>query len=205
MFGIDDFIAGGMQLIGTQMTNQANAKQARAQMDFQERMSGSAHQREVADLRAAGLNPILSGTGGMGASTPGGAQASMQNVIGSAGQAMRENRVQSANVKVAEGTAKVLEHNEREAESKADMADFERRIRDAARHNVKDGNYIQTEAERMVAESRAGSTAATLERELDESSGELLRALKRLGIQGGSAAQVLQLLRAPRREYSPRR
>lgn len=54
--------------------NAWSAEQAQKQMDFQERMSNTAHVREIADLKAAGLNPVLSAKLG-GASTPSGAMA----------------------------------------------------------------------------------------------------------------------------------
>lgn len=73
MFGAGDSAASAREV------NEQQMQLAREQMSFQERMSSSAHTREVADLRNAGLNPILSATGGPGASSPAGAMATLNN------------------------------------------------------------------------------------------------------------------------------
>lgn len=88
MFGIDDLalatvgsalIGGAGSFFGAKSQNEASAKLAAENREWQERMSNTAHQREVDDLRAAGLNPILSATGGKGASTPSGNVAPVVN------------------------------------------------------------------------------------------------------------------------------
>jgi len=77
--------------LGGVVSGMFGTRQSRKQMQFQERMSGSAHQREVKDLRSAGLNPILSGTGGAGASTPAGAMTGVDPVS----SALSAKRLQS--------------------------------------------------------------------------------------------------------------
>lgn len=84
---IGSAVGAGLAYEGVKETNQANkdinnanntfsAQQADINRNFQERMSDSQYQRQMADMRLAGLNPILAASNGGGAGTPSGSAAS---------------------------------------------------------------------------------------------------------------------------------
>lgn len=130
------FIPGIGDYMATKDANEKNVASAREQMAFQERMSNTGYQRATADMKAAGLNPMLAYTQGP-ASTPSGALASQdpESRTGLAKSAMEayglNTQAKSAKAQIAlneattENTAqqaKVTEANVSTAKSNAEIA-----------------------------------------------------------------------------------
>lgn len=79
-------VAGGAALADMAFSSNEAGKQRR----FQDTMSGTAYQRAVADMRAAGLNPALMYGSGSAATTPAGAMGSSPGSFGTARRQVME-------------------------------------------------------------------------------------------------------------------
>lgn len=145
MFGIDDALLGSgisaaASFFGGERRNESQIEQAQGLMAFQERMSNTSYQRAVADLQAAGLNPMLAYAHG-GASTPAGSMANIEDTLSPAintgrevYRASTEAAVRSEQVKnlEAETGLKRVETEWRGAETVRSRAETQKAVDEAA-------------------------------------------------------------------------
>ena len=96
-------VAAAVSGYGQYRANKETSSSTREQMAFQERMSNTAHQRQMADLKAAGINPMLSARLG-GASSPAGASYQASNI----GAAAVEGYGKVSSAKQAQAQAKYI-------------------------------------------------------------------------------------------------
>lgn len=95
---VPSVVGSALSYFGAREANRVNREEAQKVRDFQQINSNTAHQRQMADMRAAGLNPILSANLG-GASTPSGTTGSgninelSNELSGLSGNAMQAVRV----------------------------------------------------------------------------------------------------------------
>lgn len=108
---------GGSAMSGMMSFGQAKEMQQR-QFDFQERMSNTAHQREVNDLKAAGLNPILSAMGGSGSSTPSGGMGTINTP--DYGASIREGIAAATQIKKTGAETNLLNETAKTEQTKRD-------------------------------------------------------------------------------------
>ena len=137
--GMGALIGGGLSFLGSGISSAFGLREARKNRAFQERMSSTAIQRMVADMKKAGINPILAGKYG-GSSTPGGAMGQVGNPFESApqvasarGQLKLQNRLQSQQIEN-------LKAEEQRLHSATDL--LKKQVKGQENKNTKEGTFI---------------------------------------------------------------
>ena len=124
-------LAAGATIVGSMMRNQAAKAASARQMAFQRDMSDTSYQRGMADMKKAGLNPILAGKFG-GATTPTGSTYNPENITANA-----------ANTAFQVAQAQNMQQQERLNRQNADY--FDKKPYGSAVLNARPANILLTE------------------------------------------------------------
>lgn len=174
-----------------------NSAQAVAQRTWAEQMSNTAHQRQVADLRKAGLNPILSARHG-GASSPAGSAGSAGAGSGGSGSASMSSSFTQGEINSAQ--SKLLKSQEVATDQQAYniSQDTEKKRQET---NLLQDQQKTEKAKADLVRNQATSSAqdvarSKIEEEIDKTPfGKIMRYIDR--IRGGASA--IDHLRPPTR------
>ena len=147
--------AGALNWWGQNRANRQNrefaASEALKNRQFQERMSSTAWQRGMADMRAAGINPMLAVDKG-GASTPGGAMgsANMLNELGGAASSAAQVAMIKQNLENAKAQGDLLDQQWSESRAREDNLDAQTgKTQTETRHLAINTPYLRKLAENL--------------------------------------------------------
>jgi len=195
---------------GSMISSALSFLDSRSNRAFQERMSSTAHQREVRDMLAAGINPIMSARSS-GASTPAGSTARIEDISSSA-LAVRMNRAQvklvessaereAANAMLARVQAADIQSTAaagrmRRITAQADIADMDAEQRRAILPLAR--QRAEAEIESMSSAAEAARARAVLDQLSSASAEQLAKFADRMGEFGPALRFLIELMRARR-------
>lgn len=175
--------------IGQSQANRDNLRIAREQMRFQERMSNTSYQRAVADMKLAGINPMLAYMQG-GASSPAGASATMEDAIGPAVSSAQHARRLKAEMRVLDAQERVARTQAQKNFSETQAIQLENRIRGFGRQNA--SGEIVPMAVDLLEQQRRLLESQVSESQMRSATGRAL--LPGAKIDGSTAAALLRLI-----------
>lgn len=170
------------EVLSSGISSAFNVKLARENRRWQEKMSSTAHQREVEDLKKAGLNPILT-VPGAGASTPPGNVAQIENPAKGLSRAVLEGRLMMAQEQSNSANAAKALADKNVSEKQLQVQDAQI-LKEKSQANLNSANAAKAAAQ-VPKEKVKGNLFQSIDKvispKIDNSGNFLDKAIKRAG------------------------